>query len=167
MRKFSVLGVFLVLGLFLMGSIALGGDCKKIKANVGTAFYPELADCPATLWPSVEIGGCIDTPIYGNLKGNWVYYWPVVGNFFDEGDLNNDHPGFTIFASFSVFKTKKGALWTRDSTIIDSAHATFLDFFVQTSFIVGGTGIYEGATGQLGYIGNESAGIISGEVCMP
>ena len=64
--------------------------------------------------------------------------------------------------------TNKGELWTRDSWIIDLEVfvTSGFDFYTQTSEIIGGTGVYEGATGRLGFVGGEVAGgIFKGEIC--
>lgn len=173
MRRFLVWGVFLGFALVLMGGVAWADDddgndnCKQIKVKVGTAFYPDPAACPESDWPTGDMAGCIETAVRGILKGTWLYYFPVDGNFFLELDPSAGHPGFAAFVAFSVFKTEKGELWTRDATILDVDHLDGFQFFTQASVIVGGTEKYDGATGELGYVGDEFSGIIRGEVCTP
>ena len=157
--------LLLCLGLLITTSTALAGKCKPVSANVGAVVnYYGAADCPPQSW---DYDTCVLAPTNGTLNGDWWFYfygWNAVEVY----DPQAGHPGFWAGWSFSSFLTNKGELWTRDSWIIDFDYLVTsggFNFYTQTSEIIGGTGVYEGATGRFGFIGNEVAGIFRGEVC--
>ena len=157
--------LLLCLGLSITTSTALAGECNPVFANLGPVVsYYDAPDCPAQDW---DYDACVLSPINGTLNGdNWLYFYGF--NAVVVLDPQEGHPGFLAGWTFSTMVTNKGELWTRDSWIIDFEVfvTSGFEFQTQTSEIIGGTGVYEGATGHLGYIGGETeGGILRGEVC--
>lgn len=152
------------LTLFVITPAAMAGDCKKAFVNVGAIVdYYDAPDCPYQDW---LYDGCLASPVTGTLNGVWWLYfygWNVVEVY----DPIPGHPGFWSGWNFSAIYTNKGELWTRDTWSVDVEDSDDFGFAAQVSVITGGTGVYEGATGRLGWIGTDASGVGSfvGHIC--
>ena len=72
------------------------------------------------------------------------------------------HTGFWAGWLIGSMHTQKGELWTRDAFIFDP-----VDFYLsaENATAIGGTGVYEGATGGFVFLGTDDSGIIRGVIC--
>ena len=166
MRNVCASAACIVLCLSLAASPAMANDekCKQVFASFGKSTYiMDIADCDVFIGRPGVYEKCVEAPIQGTLNGSWVFYDPG-DNLFTHFDLADLHPGFGAAWGFSAFKTEHGELWTRDTWVADFGGLPYF-YFSQVSWVFGGTGIYEGATGHLGLIGDDDEGIIRGEVC--
>ena len=156
--------LLLCLTLLMISPAAVAGNCKDIHANVGAIVDGyDASDCPDQEW---LYDGCLLYSVKGTLNGDWWFYlygWNAV----EVLDPIEGHPGFWSGWSFSAFVTNKGELWTRDTWTADLEDTEFFDFSSQVSVIIGGTGVYEGATGRLGWIGLDATGVgrLVGHIC--
>ena len=156
--------LLLCLTLLTISPAAIAGNCRDIHANAGAIVdYYDASDCPDQEW---LYDGCLLAPVNGTLNGDWWYYfygWNAVYVL----DPIPGHPGFESGWAFSAFVTNKGELWTRDSWIADLEDTDDYGFVSQVSVIIGGTGVYEGATGRLGWVGTDASGVgrFVGHIC--
>jgi hypothetical protein len=181
---------FFVLLICLTTGLAVAGECKPIRGQVGASVY-----LPPCEYQGVEYEFCIETPVKGTLNGVWRYYgplgndgtsscqeWqpPLTTSAFDSlvVELNACHiagpqPGYSGMAAgwaLDVFVTEEGELWAQDAYVFhyDTWFVGEEFVFSTTSYITGGTGKFEGVTGWLGFVGSEvEGGIIFGKYCKP
>jgi len=155
-----------LLALCLVASSATAGECKKIIANFGaSSFYEGCSyDGEDYLW-------CLDTPVKGNLLGTWHFMSKPDWNAFEltvPDVLGIGSWDLWVVWALGVFETKKGDIITQETDTINLD--AYFDYGALTAmtYIIGGTGKYEGATGWLGLVGTETeGGVLRGEVCTP
>ena len=156
-----------LLALCLAASSATAGECKKIIAGVGASNY--YVDCS---YNGEDYFHCIDTPVTGNLKGTWRWYSnPEDPNFVEltvPDVLGIGSWDLWVVWSLSVIETHKGDIRSQGADLLNvDAYFTY-GALSNTSYIIGGTGKYEGATGWLGVVATETeGGVLRGEVCTP
>jgi len=163
MRKILFV-ISLLLAFCLAAPSATAGDCKKISAGAGASnFYEGCSyDGEDYLW-------CIDTPVTGNLKGTWRFMSRPDWNAFEltvEDILGIGSWDLWVVWSLGVFETNEGDILTQETDLLNVDAYFNYGALSTMSYIIGGTGKYEGATGWLGYVGTETGGgVLRGEVC--
>ena len=147
--------------------MAMAGDCKPANVNVGANVYYDYQDYPPECtFQGVDYLWCLEAPGNGTLNGTWWYYGSVWDNFVEVLDPMPRHPGFWAYYAVSSMITSKGELWMRNTGVMDlENYFGDFPFGTETIAIVGGTGVYEGATGWLGFIWSDYGGVMKGEVC--
>lgn len=166
MRKL-LFGWSLLLLLCLAASSASAGECKKIIAGIGASILLEECsyDGEDYLW-------CIDTPVTGNLKGTWHFYSRPYDNGFYDLQVPDvlGIPGWDLWVvwELNVFETKKGDIIAQGNDLLNVDAYFDYGALSSMSYIIGGTGKYEGATGWLGAVATETeGGVLRGKVCTP
>jgi hypothetical protein len=113
--------------------LARGADAKPCKTYTGTFTAVAPADCPS------PVGICT----HGTLVGGF----PSTYDFVADTLAPTGGPGEFAYTGHSVITTRKGTLFGSDSGhLVMQADGTAS--FVTTVQLVGGTGKYEGVTGQ-------------------
>jgi len=145
---------------------ATAADCKKIIAGVGASNFYEGCSYNGEdyLW-------CIDTPVTGNLKGTWRFMSRPDWNAFEltvEDILGIGSWDLWVVWSLGVFETNDGDILTQETDLLNvDAYFNYGAVSIMT-YIIGGTGKYEGATGWLGAVATETeGGVLRGKVCTP
>lgn len=166
MSRSAVFSVCIVLALAVVANVTSAGECKPINVRAGAAIY--LDPCE---YQGLAYEFCIDTPIKGTINGIWHYYGPTdnavqvplppgVGNY----------SGMAAGWALDVLSANGGEVWAQNAYIYHYDTWSLTQDFVysSTSYIIGGTGKYAGATGWFGFVGSElKGGIIHGEICTP
>ena len=164
MRRIFVSRAILILGICLVTGFAAAGDCKLINTRVGAGSF--LGGCS---FEGNDYAFCIDSPLAGTFHGTWHYYGPA-DNFVEKIAPLPDFTGFWAGWALDVIETADGEVRGQDAWMInfDAYGHGGLGNFVSISFISGGTGVYEGATGWFAFVGDEvSGGTFTGEICTP
>lgn len=165
MRKKIFVWSFL-LALCLAVPSATAGECKKIIAGVGASYFYEGCSYNGEdyLW-------CLDTPVTGNLGGTWRFMSRPDWNAFEltvPDVLGIGSWDLYVVWALGVFETNKGDIITQESDMLNLDAYFNYGALTTMSYIIGGTGIYEGATGWLGVVATETeGGVMRGEVCTP
>ena len=147
MRTLVSLAIIMIFSVF--GSAALA-DCKN--------FQGRLTD-PMFEFPCGEFELCITTKSTGTLAGEQVLSF--IGNVFD---IFPTDPFTTGIVSELVWHTNEGDVFGTDLGVID--FDTFN--FASLTTITGGTGKWEGVTGQVINAGNaDGTTELSGQICTP
>ena len=166
MRRSNIGTVLVALGALLLTGAAIAGDCKPINARAGAAVY--LDPC---VYRDLPYEFCIDTPINGTINGVWHYYGPADNVFFvDEPPGVPNYSGMAAGWALEVLSANDGEVWAQSAYVFHYDTWSLAQDFVysSTSYITGGTGKYEGATGWYGFVGSEiRGGLIHGEICTP
>jgi hypothetical protein len=157
----------LLLAVCLAPAVIEATDCKKIIANAGVAVVPD-----ACSYNGVDYFWCIDTPMTGNLKGTWHILANPEWNAWEltVPDGIPGIPSWDLWATWnlSVFETKKGDIITQANEIAHLGVYFTYGAISGTALITAGTGVYEGATGWIGWVVTEAnGGEIRGEICTP
>ena len=165
MQRTLLSPALLVVVLCLVAGAAIAGECKPIRAHAGTATY--FDDCE---YDGTTYLGCVETPIRGTLNGTWVFYY-TADNTVDLPDLPLDWSGVSSGWGLGVYKTNKGKVFAQEAWVSHWDLAPpVVDYYIFSgnSLITGGTRHWMGATGWLGFVGDEAnGGVIRGEICTP
>jgi hypothetical protein len=167
MQRTLLSHALLVVVLCLVAGAAIAGDCKPIRAHAGTATYFAACDYDGTTYE-----GCIEVPIRGTLNGTWIFYY-TLNNSVDLPELPEDPwPGAGSSGwGLGVSKTNKGKVFAQEAWVSHWDLAPpVVDYYIFSgnSLITGGTRHWKGATGWLGFVGDEAnGGVIRGEICTP
>ncbi len=132
------------------------GNCQKVSGQVtmGTVLS---GTCTSPL------GMCSQGTSRGGIKG------PVTFSA-TEYLISADTPatGVVFLTGDAVFETRGGTLMTKDAITVAMGGG---GEYAEVDTIVGGTGIYAGATGSLTASGTRTeagtAGVYTGEICVP
>jgi len=155
---------FVVVLICLTTGLAVAGDCKPIRVQVGAAVY-----LPPCEYLGADYEYCIETPVVGTLNGVWRFYGPA-GNWVDVPAPMPRYSGLAGGWGLDVFVTTEGELYSQNAYVWHYDTWSVAQDFVysSTSYITGGTGKFEGVTGWLGFVGTEGAGgIMFGQYCKP
>ena len=173
MKKVLLTG-FVVTTLCLVAGVAIADECKPVHVRIGLSTY--LDPC---VYQEIDFLYCIDAPLKGTLRGTWHYYgeetngvfWPPLN---DDGDPIFDPAPYSAMVAgwaLGLIETNKGELYVQDNylwnfnTITDN-HLPF----VTLMNVTGGSGMYDGASGWLGVIADDSGnwrGFMKGVICTP
>jgi hypothetical protein len=165
MMKREFLTAVLVIAVCLAAPSVSADDCRKIIANAGVAVFPD--ECS---YNGVDYAWCIDTPMTGNLKGTWHILANPDWNAW-ELTVPDGIPGIPVWDlwatwNLSVFETKKGDIVTQANEIVVLDSYFTYGALSGTALIIGGTGVYDGATGWIGWVVTEAdGGAVRGEIC--
>jgi hypothetical protein len=159
-NSFALLAVVLL----LPSAAAFGGECKPVHARIGPATY--LDPCE---YSGIEFFYCIDTPLRGTFRGTWHYYAEE-----DNGVLPEPGDPYSPFIAgwaLGLIETNKGEVFLQDNYLwnLNAISADHVPF-VSAINITGGSGKYEGASGWLGVIADDSGnwrGFMKGVICTP
>lgn len=166
MKRFLASAVCVVVCLAMASAPAFASDpkCEHVFARIIGGTVLEAPNCQFgdTPWPY-----CLEAPMIGTLNGTYKFYFPSLDNFVAAVEPIPEHSGLAAGWGVGRYITKTGEIWTRDSWVVDLEHLDDFGFFAQVSFVVGGTGIYEGATGDIVQWGSdtEGTGYVRGKVC--
>jgi hypothetical protein len=161
----------------LLAAVTAADWCRPVHVRTGPAVYLPPCELDGTLYDI-----CIETPTRGTLNGVWHLYG-VVNNWVDFpgpcidscGDaapapMPPGYAGIEAGWGLDVYETKGGEVWADDAWLFQWGAYFFQGkaVFTSVSSITGGTGMYEGATGWIGFVGSEvEGGVIKGEICTP
>jgi len=174
MQRTLISHACLVVVLCLVAGGAVASECKPVHVRVGPATY--LDPC---VYQEIAFAYCIDTPLRGTFRGTWHYYgeldngvyWPPL----DDDDLPlfdpDPYSAFVAGWGLGAIVTNKGDVYIQDNYLwnlyaISDDHVPF----VSVMSIEGGSGKYEGASGWLGVIADDSgdwSGYMKGVICTP
>jgi hypothetical protein len=155
-----------LLAFCLAAPSVTAGGCKKIIANAGASYFYEGCSYGGEdyLW-------CLDTPITGNLNGTWRFMSRPDWNAFEltvEDVLGIGSWDLWVVWALGVFETQKGDIITQETDLLNLDAYFDYGALSSMSYIIGGTGDYEGATGWLGAVVTETeGGVLRGEICTP
>ena len=161
MKAFLIL-LWLCSICILSTPMAMAGECKAVSVNVGLTTWiwvPAPGECS---FQGVDYVFCGYAPVKGTFNGTWWLYSSVEDNFVEVLDPMPGHMGFWAGWLVGSMHTQKGELWTYDTFIFDPVNYYLV---AQNSTAVGGTGVFEGATGGFVFLGTDDSGIIRGEIC--
>jgi len=174
MQRTLISHALLVVVLCLVAGAAVAGECKPVHVRIGPSTY--LDPCE---YAGIDFLYCIDAPLRGTFRGTWHYYgeWDN-GVFWPELDAAGDpifdpapYSGFVAGWALGVIETRRGEVYLQDNYLwnfnaISADHVPF----VSAINIKGGSGKYEGASGWLGVIADDSGdwrGFMKGVICTP
>jgi len=167
MRRAFIVTVSIIVCLGMMSAPVLGQDlqCKQVFTQFEGGTYKAAPDCQ---FGDTSHAYCIEVPIKGTLNGTYYFYFPTYGNYVDAVDPMPGHTGLAAGWGIGRFVTNHGEIWSRDSWLVDLAHLADFAAFAQISYVVGGTGMYENATGDIFQFGSDlGGGDMRGQVCTP
>jgi hypothetical protein len=166
MKRF-VLYAAVIAVVGLVATAAMAGGCQPINVRIGPSTYLD----PCT-YDGTDYLFCIDAPIKGTLNGIWHYY--------GEGgqvEAYPDSPYSSLWAGWAldVINTSRGTIYAQDNwlwnlSVLDLEGIKAGLPMVTISTITGGTDQYEGASGWIGMILDDSGvwrGFMRGEICTP
>lgn len=164
MSRISVSVICVALCLCMLSAPVLASDpkCKQVYGRFSGSDYRMNCDFYGT-----PFGNCLDSEVRGTLNGTFTFYFPAA-NVVELPAPAAYHAGLAAGWGLGKYVTSKGELWTRDSWVMDYEPYSVADFsaFTQISHVVGGTGIYAGATGHVFQSGSDTeGGDVRGEVC--
>ena len=148
MKKLICMSIAVTLSI--LGSNAALAECKQFNGRLTGPMFES---------PCGEFELCITTKSTGTLAGEQVLTF--IGNVFD---IFPTDPLTAGIVSEVVWHTDEGDVFGTDLGVID-----FRTFnFASLTTITGGTGKWEGATGQV-ILGGNDAGTteLSGQICTP
>jgi hypothetical protein len=167
MQRTLISHACLVVVLCLVAGAALAGECKPINVRIGPSTYLD----PCT-YDGTDYLYCIDAPIRGTLNGIWHYY--------GEGgqvEAYPDSPYSSLWAGWAidVIETNRGTIYAQDNWLWNLSVGDLEGIkagwpMVTISVITDGTDQYEGASGWIGMILDDTGnwrGFMKGEICVP
>lgn len=130
-----------VSALLLVTTSAFGGECMRVNAVANETAYLEAPDCNG-------FDFCISYDLKGKPKGElWLY-----SNYGETHQLPDPlGTGLPFHVSHAEYRldTKDGDIYMSTNAIYDMMTTVF----AEVSIVTGGTGKYEGATGNVvGYV---------------
>ncbi len=146
--------VLTVLGMCVGGSAEAWAGCKKVQGHVEETAVP-CASGP---------GLCTVGPVNGGIQGEYRF------TLLSASGTSTHTPSVVHFVGASVIATAKGDLHFSESGALDTAPP---GHFVDLQTIIGGTGDFEGASGQLMLSGTfdlasgYGTSRFHGEICTP
>ena len=144
-----------------------------MNSRIGASEY--LSNCT---YDGTYYQYCIDAPVKGTINGIWHYLAPPGGNSvtaFPDPPYSSLQAGWAL----DVMETNRGDIYAQENWMFNlsvfdadvfSPNAKALSPAVTISVITGGTGQYEGASGWIGMIFDDSGqwrGFMKGEICTP
>ena len=166
MKRVLVFAACLALFLCMASAPAIATDetCRQVLAHIEGATYAEAPEC---YFNGVDYPFCLYAPMTGTLNGTFYFYFPDENYVIVEDPLPG-HEGLAAGYGIAQWITNRGEIWSRDSWLVDIAHFGDFAAFTQVSYITGGTGMYEGATGDIFSFGSDLGGSEArGQVCTP
>jgi hypothetical protein len=154
--KLGFLFLSAALALLLAGSVAAASSCKKINGKLTLQAFPPTA-C------SSAISLCASATLKGDLAG--------VSDFTGTSQaVTADTPttGVILLTGDNIIHTADGDLLTKDAIVLST---TGQGDFAEVDTVVGGTGVWAGATGvfraQGAFANGVGQGDYIGEICTP
>jgi hypothetical protein len=148
-----------VAGLALVvvsGAASAAPECRQVKGKFTLAPFAAPACTSA-------VGLCANGTYKGGLKGTSVFIGSSITPTADTPATS-----VVLLTGDNRIETKHGTLMTKDAIVL---HTTGAGEFAEVDTIVGGTGEWAGANGQIIASGTFTAaggeGEYSGEICMP
>ncbi|HEX9945134.1 MAG TPA: hypothetical protein VGG03_24250 [Thermoanaerobaculia bacterium] len=155
MRRTAVAALALTFGLAIGSPAWADPICKAVHSRV------DLAAGDPTCGSA--IGLCAGGMLYGNLKGNSEF----VGTSFAPS-VDTAATGVVLLTGDNTIHTQDGDIFTKDAIVLATTGA---GEFAEVDTIVGGTGVYAGASGKFTATGTfangAGVGVLVGEICVP
>ena len=154
--KLGFLSLSALLTLLLVGSVAAASGCKKIDGKLTLQAFPPTV-C------SSAISLCASATLKGDLAG--------VSDFTGTSQaVTADTPttGVILLTGDNIIHTSGGDLLTKDAIVL---RTTGQGDFAEVDTVVGGSGVWAGATGVFRAQGTFANGVgegeYIGEICTP
>ena len=152
--------VSVVLGGVLAGAASASAEARK---------KPKCVKISGTLESKLSTGACA-SPVgictTGEFKGESLLNGPIS---FVADSLQpaapTEAPTTLVYSGLLTIRAKHGTLTIRDTGIFDTANG----LVAARDLIVGGTGIFTGATGHIFFLGTGTSSFVheaSGEICL-
>lgn len=142
--------------LALGATPAEAAQCKKVHSHL----FLEASTAPGCTSP---IGLCAGATVVGSLRATTEF----VGTSFQQ-TIDTPTSAVVLLTGDNTFHTAEGDFYTKDAIVLSTVGA---GEFAEVDTVVGGTGAWAGATGNLTATGTFAngvgEGIIQGEICVP